>query len=242
MPWIPAAIGAAGTIGGGLLSSSATKSAAKESANVQREATQQQRELADRSREDLMPWAETGRNALLATSNLSGLNGPDAAHEAMGGFTASPGYEYARDEALRGVERRAAATGTLRSGNTLRALTGVAEGLASQDFGIYYNRLADLAKGGQAAAAGQQQASSVLSGEIGKNAAGVAQTIASAGGAEASIYGRTASGVGDAVQSGFANDRYLQQVGGGQPRNALYDESVFGGAGTSVGGYENAGW
>lgn len=188
-----------------------------------------------------MPFADTGRNALLATSNLSGLNGPDAAREAMGGFTASPGYEFARDEGLRGIERRAAATGTLRSGNTLRALTGVAEGLASQDFSTYYNRLADLAKGGQAAAAGQQQASNVLSGQIGQATSGIAQTIASAGGAQASIYGDMAAGVGNAAQNGLSNYRYQEQIGAAQPKNALYD-GAFSGAGDTVPPPSYAGW
>lgn len=245
MPWAVAgaAVGAVGSIAGGAMSSGATKAAAAESAAVQREGLKLQERLADRSRADLMPYADTGRNALLMTSDLSGVNGPDAAREAMGGFTASPGYQNALEGGVRAIDRSAAARGMLRSGNTLQAVETFGQGLASADFGSWYNRLADLSKGGQAAAAaGQQQASNVLSGQIGDANKGIAQTIASAGGQQASIYGNMASGITNAATNGLANYRYLQQVDAQQPRNALYDESMFSGAGTAAGGVENAGW
>jgi hypothetical protein len=56
------------------------------------------------------------------------------------GFTESPDYEFRRKEGLRGVERSAAARGMLGSGRTLKALTEYSSGLASGEYGDWFNR------------------------------------------------------------------------------------------------------
>ena len=205
-----------------MMSSSATKKAAAESAAVQREGLAQQKLLADRARNDLMPFADAGRSALTATTNLAGLNGPEAAQNALMSFVESPGYLNALAGGTRAIERTAASRGGLLSGNTLRQVQEFGQGLADQSFSQYYNRIAEIARGGQAAAAGQQLASNTLSGQIGDASKGIAQTIASAGGQQASIYGNLASNLGNAGQNALANWRYQDQVGGGSQQNALY--------------------
>lgn len=73
-------------------------------------------------------------------------SGPD-----MSAFLTSPGYQFRRDEGMRGLERSAAARGGAFSGNALRALSEFNSGLASQEFGNYFNQLASVAGIGQTA-------------------------------------------------------------------------------------------
>jgi hypothetical protein len=69
----------------------------------------------------------------------------------MSGFFQSPGYQFRRDEGTRGLERSAAARGGAFSGNALRALAEFNSGLASNEFGNYFNQLASIAGIGQTA-------------------------------------------------------------------------------------------
>jgi hypothetical protein len=52
-----------------------------------------------------------------------GVNGPEGNTRATSAFQAGPGYQYAVDQALEGINRKGAATGMLASGNTLAALS-----------------------------------------------------------------------------------------------------------------------
>lgn len=90
-------------------------------------------------------WIE---NALRDTvsGQARGSRTPD-----MSAFTASPGYQFRRDEGTRGIERSAAASGGAFSGNALRALAEFNSGLASQEFGNYVNQLSGIAGVGQSA-------------------------------------------------------------------------------------------
>lgn len=80
-----------------------------------------------------------------------GYGGPTAAPTAAGGsgFKATPGYEFVRSEGMRGLERSAAARGGAFSGNALRGLDQFNNGLASQEYNNYFNRLAGLSGTGQ---------------------------------------------------------------------------------------------
>lgn len=51
-----------------------------------------------------------------------------------------PGYQFQMQQGLQGVERGAAAKGTLLTGGTLKALSGYGQGLASTYLDKYYNR------------------------------------------------------------------------------------------------------
>jgi hypothetical protein len=67
------------------------------------------------------------------------------------GFTASPDYQFRRDEGMRDIGNSFAARGGAFSGNALRALTQFNSGLASGEYGNWFNRRAQLAGlGGQA--------------------------------------------------------------------------------------------
>lgn len=74
---------------------------------------------------------------------------PQSQAPAASGFKATPGYEFVRSEGMRGLERSAAARGGAFSGNALRGLDQFNNGLASQEYNNYFNRLAGLSGTGQ---------------------------------------------------------------------------------------------
>lgn len=55
-------------------------------------------------------------------------------------FQQSPGYQYAVDQALGQVQNQASARGLLESGAALRGMTDRAQGMASQEYGNWWNR------------------------------------------------------------------------------------------------------
>lgn len=107
--------------------------------------------------------------------------GPD-----FSAFYNSPDYNFARTEGQRGVEQSAAARGGAASGNALRALSEFNQGLASQQFGNYYNRMAGLAGIGQSATNNLGQVGAQYASGIAGLQSGIGQTRASG------ILGQTA--------------------------------------------------
>jgi hypothetical protein len=164
------------------------------SANKAGQGAGQAQQTLDQQRADVAPWRDTGGQALGATADLLGLNGPDAATTAMGNFQATPGYQWQLGQGLRAVDAGAAASGMLRSGATLKAEQTFGSGLADQTFQQYYNNLAGISGQGLSAATG---------------GASTAQTSANlaqgAGNTQGSIYGNAASGLGNTVNSLFSN-------------------------------------
>lgn len=192
---IGAGVSAAGAIGGSLIQANAAGKAA-DKAN-----TAQQAGL-DTATANLAPWVTTGGGANTAVTDLSGANGPGASDAALADFRSSPGYQWQLDQGLRAVDAGAAAKGMLRSGATLKAEQTFGSGLADQDFTNYYNRLFDLSKLGETAAAGTG-AANLSTGQ------GIASTDLSLGSAQTSIYGNAAQGIGNAVNN-YANNSLYQ--------------------------------
>jgi hypothetical protein len=209
VPFAPAAVaagvGAAASVGGSLLQADAAKTAASKANAAQQAALEQ-------SRADFAPWRTTGGQANTASADILGLNGPDAANAARANFQAAPGYQWSLDQGLRSVDAGAAAKGLLRSGATLKAEQTFGTGLADQEFTNYYNRLFDLSRLGESAAAGSASASQATG-------QGIAQTDLSLGSALANAYGNAAKGIGNAAGSYANNSLYADRtnalMGGG---------------------------
>ncbi|RAI28433.1 hypothetical protein [Rhodoplanes serenus] len=70
-----------------------------------------------------------------------GANGADGAARAKTAFTTGPGYQFAVDQATEAAARKAASLGMAASGNTMAAISDRAQGLASQEWGSYLDRL-----------------------------------------------------------------------------------------------------
>jgi hypothetical protein len=95
------------------------------------------------------------------------------------GFQATPGYQFAVDEAQKGLERSAAARGIRMSGATLDAAQDQRLGMANQEYGTYYNRLAGLAGTGQTATNSLANIGASTSANIGNALIGAGQARAS---------------------------------------------------------------
>jgi hypothetical protein len=192
MPWVVAAAGvsAAGALGGSILQSNASSSAADKANKTQRDALAQ-------ARSDVAPWTTAGEGALTGVQDAAGLNGQPGYDAAMTAFHTSPGYRWQLDQGLRAIDAGAASKGILNSRDTLNREQTYGTGLADKEFTDYYNRLFDLSKLGEGAASGSAAASQATG-------TGMAQTDLSLGSAEASAYGNAAKGIGNAVNN-YAN-------------------------------------
>lgn len=110
------------------------------------------------------PWVGTGTKANTLYADALGLNGAEGNAAATDAFQTSPGYDWARENALRGSERAAAASGMLASGNTLAALQDRSAQVANQEYGGWLDRLNGVSGQGLNAASGQAQGYTNLGG------------------------------------------------------------------------------
>ena len=208
---IAAGIATAGAVGATIVKAKAAKKAGRVQEAAAQASIEEQRRQFEVSQQLTTPRREAEDEAINALRGILGLDGeaPD--------FAGTPGFEFARDEALRAVERGAAARGGVVSGNTLAELQRRAAGLASQNFlSGFLDPIRQLALGGQQAVAGQQAVN------VGFN---VGQTEQQAGAARASGIlgaGQAISGglsnINQAIQGGFGNfllQSLLSPQGGG---------------------------
>lgn len=205
---------ALGSITGSNQQAKAAKNAAEIQAGSTREATQVQKDMYDQTRNDLMPFADAGRNSL---SQIMGQMGPDGYFNQT--YTGQdiyndPSYQFRLQQGQDSIQSGAAAQGGLLSGATLKALQGYGQDMASQEFGNaynrfnadqtnQYNRLANLVGVGQNASAqqgnaGMQTAQAVANNTMAGANAQAAGTIA-AGNRTANTFGSVlgaATGIG----------------------------------------------
>jgi hypothetical protein len=139
-------------------------------------------------------------------------------------FTQSPDYNFAFNQGMQALERSAAATGTLQSGGQSKAAIEFGQGLASEQYGNYFNRLLGLAQMGQNAAAGQatNSLSAANSQANTLEAQGTARASGTVGAANAITGGL--SNIGSSVTQGLVLNKLL-----GGSANSAYS----GGAGLS---------
>ncbi len=94
--------------------------------------------------QNMQPYLNAGTGALNQLAQLNSGN--------YSSFQESPDYQFTLQQGLQGLDRSAAARGSLYSGGQQADLMQFGQGLASQEYGNYYNRLASLAGMGQSAA------------------------------------------------------------------------------------------
>ena len=163
MSWVATAI-----VGGSIISGVLGSKAAGNAADAQRAgydaATGEQARQYDQTRADFAPYREAGTAAL---GTINKLNAGD-----YSSFFTSPDYNFARSEGQRDIGSSFAARGGAAGGNALKALAEFNSGLASRNYGDYYNRLAGVAGVGQSATnstaqAGQNSANNISANYIG---------------------------------------------------------------------------
>lgn len=192
MSW-GAVVGAAVSVVGGYMSNQSAKKGANAAADGQMASVLEQQRQYDQTRQDMMPWLDAGRQGL---NQLSLLASGD-----MRGFYNSPEYAFTRDQGLQSLERGAAARGGLYSGGADADRMKFASGLASQEYGNHWNRLAGLA------GVGQSTAQSL--GGFGANAAtNIGNAYGNIGNIRQSMYqqqGQNNAQMAGAVGGAFAN-------------------------------------
>lgn len=195
-------IAAAGAVGAAAIGSGAAKSAAKAQTDSAALGVEEQRRQYDQTRTDMAPWREAGGAAI---GQLSQMIQPGYDH------TTSPGYQFRFNEGQRAVESSAASKGMLMSGGNLKDLVRYGQGVAAQDYGDQFNRVASVSQGGQQAATNL--------GQFGANASNqISNLYTQAGNAKASGYVGSANawgqGIGN-ISSMFANGQFGSFGGGG---------------------------
>jgi hypothetical protein len=141
------------TIGSAVIGGGASIFAANKAASTQTKAANKAAALE-------APFTNAGTGAIATLGQLYGI-GPDGQPTtpfnaaALDAFKNSPDYQFAFGEGQRALEFSNAAKGQLLSGNNARDLVGYGQGMATQNFQNYANKLLQLAGIGQNAAAGQ---------------------------------------------------------------------------------------
>ena len=196
------------------------------------------------------PTRQLGQAALAKMSEKTWVAAPTLEQ-----FTADPGYQFRKSEGENAMNRQASASGLRVSGSLLKGMGNYNSGLASQEYGTFYNRymdrmnnefnkLASISGSGQIAgnaqdAAGQNYASA--SGNAGSN---YASASGNAGSNYASALGNAGSNYSNATTNNNANmasgvgNAYLAQ---GQARASGYTgqnaaiQSGLSGIGSTIG-------
>lgn len=200
---------AAVVVGGTYLASRETSKGAGKAAGISAgaadRATAEQSRQYDLSRADQMPWLDVGRE-----QGLYSLR--DIAKGDMSGFYNSPDYQFRLGEGERAIQRRASAGGAYNSGNTMKDLLRFNQGLASTEFGDFWNRRAGLANVGQTTAGGLGALGQATAGNIGNIGMTNAANAGNAAMASANARGSMYQGIGNTLGSMAA---YGQQGGWG---------------------------
>ena len=194
---IAAGISALGSLGSGLMTSSAASSAAQTEANATSQATALLQQVGDRTNQQFKPYRQIGRQGTNAlTAQLPQLSSQFDPSEAS--LEATPGYQFDLSQGLKSTENSAAARGLGVSGAALKGASTYATGLADntlqtqfnidqQNKNNAYSKLAGVAGLGESAvSSGGQigagiagaQANALMAGAQGQASAEIAQGTA----------------------------------------------------------------
>jgi hypothetical protein len=230
-------IGAAATVAGSAISSSASKSAANTQAQAAEDAAHLQNDQFNQTQANLSPFIQLGSGNI--NSLQSALNNPifnqqfSAPTEAQAQQT--PGYQFTLNQGLKSVQNSAAARGLGSSGAAMKGASSYATGLADSTYNDVFNRalstfntnygnassnvnrLAGVVGSGQNAAAGLGALGAQTAGNIGN-------TIQ--GGANASAAGTIGSA--NAISNG------LNGIGSNALTAGLLVNNASGGGGSSA--------
>lgn len=216
-----AAIGAAGAIGGAMISSNASSNAANAQTAAANQADQTQLAMYNQNRADQTPWRNAGGQAIGALSNWYGLPttnadgsvtpaNSNAGADDMKLLQSMPGYQFNLQQGQQATQRNLAAGGMLDSGAAQKALTQYGQGYAQNAANSYLNGLQSLSGIGQTSAQATGQAGMNAANQIGSN-----QIYA--GNAQASGYANQSNAVNQGLSglTGIFGNYAQQQYGGG---------------------------
>lgn len=174
-----AGIGAAASLGSGIIQSNAASSAASTQAAAENNATAAQQGIYSQNQQNLAPFIQQGQAASTEVGQLEGLNGGTPS-TIMNTLQQLPGYQFANQQGQLAVQNTSAARGLGISGSEQMGAANFATGEANQ----YYNNLLT----------GVQNTAN-----MGANAAG---GLASVGAQTGSSIAGTTVGAGNALAQG----------------------------------------
>jgi hypothetical protein len=242
---IAAGIGAAASVGGGLMASSAAKKASKAQVQASQDANAAQRRMFEEQKALQEPFRQGGLTAQNEIMQLLGIGGDKnaAGYGSLGKsfgteqFQQDPGYAFRQSEGMKALERSAAARGNLLSGSTLKGVQRFGQDLASQEYQNAFNRyqVERSAKLNplQSLMGSGQSATNVMTGAAGQMGQNEASNLYNAGQARASGYVGSANALNNALgQVGSIATNYPMN-------NAImgyYNRNAPRGTGTGPGG------
>ena len=197
---IAAGVGAAASVGGSLIARSGARKAARTQEQAAQRAETTQREMFERQLGLQEPFRQAGLTAQQEIMRLLGVGGDTAAPGfgsmarpfGMQDFQQDPGYAFRQSEAMRALERSAAARGGLLSGSTLKGIQRFGQDLASQEYQNAFNRFqierAARLNPLQSLMGSGQSAVNTMTGATGQAAQNIGQMQLGAGQARASGY------------------------------------------------------
>lgn len=127
---------------GGLLSSDASQSAANTQANAANNAAAMQQNQFNQMRQSLQPYMDLGSGSipqLMGLLNSNKLNAQFSFNPTQQQLEQTPGYQFALQQGLKGVNNSMSARGLGNSGAQAKAITQYATGLADQTYQQQYN-------------------------------------------------------------------------------------------------------
>jgi hypothetical protein len=209
---IAAGIGAAASVGGGLMASSAAKKASKAQVQASQDANAAQRRMFEEQKALQEPFRQGGldrRKTRSCSCWVSAATRPPPATavsaKAFGTeqFQQDPGYAFRQAEGMKALERSAAARGNLLSGSTLKGVQRFGQDLASQEYQNAFNRyqVERSAKLNplQSLMGSGQSATNVMTGAAGQMGQNEASNLYNAGQARASGYVGSANALNNAL-------------------------------------------
>jgi hypothetical protein len=161
------ALGGAASLGSALIGSNAAKEASGIQSQSAANALSLQKQMFDQSQSNYtgaksaigdtyQPYLDVGRGATYTLGSMYGIgkDGSTGGQQDFSQFTNSPDYAFAQQQGNLALDRANNAKGLNLSGGALKDAMQFNQGLASQQFGNYYNRLLSLSQIGQNAANG----------------------------------------------------------------------------------------
>jgi len=206
---IAAGIGAAASIGGGIMGlfgggGDAAVEAAQIQAAAARYAADLQMKQYEESVKRLQPWTGAGTAAVNEYAGLLNLPGYPTT-DRTDYLRSTPGYEFQLAQGVNALDRSAASKGMLLSGPQTKAVTKYGQGLADTTYNALMDRIYNLSNQGQSSAAlvgnqgmlaGQYAGNALMSG-----ANAQAQGLYNAYNARQSAYGNITGGVAMAANA-----------------------------------------
>lgn len=237
MPVVAPLIIGAASVGSAMIGANAAKSASEKQAQAAQNALDFQQRAFERTQANFEPYLNVGKGATYTLGSLYGI-GQDGnqtnANRDYSQFYDSPDYGFAKEQGELGLTRALNARGMNLSGGALKDFAQFNQGLATQQFGNYFNRLLSLSQLGGNAASGAAGAAANFSGQIGNTMQGIGQAQAAGivGGANA-ITGGINSGINNSLLYNAINrSSYAPASGGGG-----FNFGNIGGTGGGLGGY-----